>query len=567
MQRLRNTVTITALGLIALCALAPEASAQQAKLESEIPRLMQAAEIPGLSVAVIESGEPAWWKGFGVKDAETGEPVDEFTIFEAASLSKPVVAYGVLRMASRGEFDLDEPLWNTLAYERLEHDERSRELTARMVLTHTTGLPNWGGTPLEFNRDPGDSWGYSGEGFVYLQRTLEKKTGLPLNEIVAREVFDPLGMHSSSFVWTDAYDSLSATPHDLLGQATRKGRPDDANGAASLHTTAREYALFIAAVLRGEGLSPELAAEMIAPHVQVGERGDEAAEEYLFWGLGIGVQEGERGRAVWHWGDNGNFRCYVIAYPQDGRGIVYFTNSFNGLSVAGDLVSLEVEDTHWAVAWLDYWPYDKRQRLARIQLRRTLLNDGLDEALRVYDQLSSESAEVAEELPNLGAFAVQRGMVEEGLTILRDAVARDPSAESWIALAQAATTAGDYAQALDGYHEALAIDSTRADRLNPRIAWLEEGIAALEAPITLSAEQLAAYVGVYGPRHIVLREGSLYYRREGATAETRLTPLTRDIFALDSNKSFRIRFVADESGAFVKIVGLYSDGRTDETSR
>jgi CubicO group peptidase (beta-lactamase class C family) len=567
MQRVRKTVAIAALGLIAMCALAPQGSAQQAKLESEIPRLMQAAEIPGLSVAVIASGEPAWWKGFGVKNVETGEPVDEFTIFEAASLSKPVVAYAVLRMASRGEFDLDEPLWNTLVYERLEHDERSRELTARMVLTHTTGLPNWGGTPLEFNRDPGDSWGYSGEGFVYLQRTLEKTTGLALNEIVAREVFEPLGMHSSSFVWTDAYDSLSATPHDLLAQATRKGRPDDANGAASLHTTAREYALFVAAVLRGEGLSPELAAAMIAPQVPAGERGDEAAREHVYWGLGIGIQEGTRGRAVWHWGDNGNFRCYVIAYPEDGRGIAYFTNSFNGLSIAEDLISLAVEDTHWVIPWLDYWPYDNPRRLARIQLRRTLLNDGVGEALRVYRQLYSESVEVAEELPNLGSFAVQRGMVEEGLALLRDAVANDPSADNWIALAQAATTAGDYTQALDGYHEALAIDSTRAGDLNPRIAWLEEGIAALEEPVELSAEQLAAYVGVYGPRHIVLREGSLYYRREGATAETRLTPLTRDMFALESNRSFRIRFVADEIGVFVKIVGLYSDGRTDETLR
>jgi tetratricopeptide (TPR) repeat protein len=257
----------------------------------------------------------------------------------------------------------------------------------------------------------------------------------------------------------------------------------------------------------------------------------------------------------------------VIAYPEDGRGVVYFTNSFNGLSIAEDLVSLVVEDTHWAIARLDYWPYDNPQRLARIQLRRALLSDGVDEALRVYRQLSSESTEVADELPNLGAFAVQRGMVEEGMTILRDAVARDPSADNWVALAEAATTAGEYAQALDGYEEALAIDSTRADELNPRIAWLEEGIAALENPVVLNADQLAAYVGVYGPRHIVLREGSLYYRREGATAETRLTPLGRDMFALESTKSFRIRFGADESGTFVKIVGLYSDGRTDETSR
>jgi CubicO group peptidase (beta-lactamase class C family) len=126
MKLARRNFAIAVLSIFALCAVPARGSAQEAKLESEIPRLMQVAEIPGLSVAVLEAGEPSWWKGFGVKNVETGEPVDESTIFEAASLSKPVVAYAVLRMVSRGELDLDEPLWNTLAYERLEHDERGR---------------------------------------------------------------------------------------------------------------------------------------------------------------------------------------------------------------------------------------------------------------------------------------------------------------------------------------------------------------------------------------------------------------------------------------------------------
>ncbi len=117
-------------------------------LEEEMPRLLEQGKVPGLSIAVIRNGELSWSGGFGVKSLETQEPVDTQTIFEAASLSKPVFAYAVLRLAERGEIDLDTPLAEYLSYQRLLHEWRYRQITARIVMSHSTGMPNWGGDRL-----------------------------------------------------------------------------------------------------------------------------------------------------------------------------------------------------------------------------------------------------------------------------------------------------------------------------------------------------------------------------------------------------------------------------------
>jgi CubicO group peptidase (beta-lactamase class C family) len=99
-------------------------------------------------------------------------------------LSKPVFVYMVLRLADRGVIDLDKPLYTCgFSYDRIDKDPSSKLITARMVLDHTTGLPNWGGTPLEFLFTPGEKFNYSGEGYVYLQRVVEHVTGKSLEEL------------------------------------------------------------------------------------------------------------------------------------------------------------------------------------------------------------------------------------------------------------------------------------------------------------------------------------------------------------------------------------------------
>ncbi len=254
--------------LAALCLLAaPPAPAQD--LDVRLPSLMEKGNVPGLSIAVLRDGRLAWSGAFGVRSTETGERVDAQTVFEAASLSKPVFAYAVLRLAERGAFDLDTPLADILPYERLDHEPRYRQITARMVLSHSTGLPNWGGERLDLTFDPGTAWGYSGEGFVYLQKAVEHLTGLTLDALARREVFEPLGMTRSSYVWQDAFAGNAVARHSPQGEVEPIRQATEGNAAASLLTTAEDYARFLAAIVQSEGLRQETTDAMLTPVLSV----------------------------------------------------------------------------------------------------------------------------------------------------------------------------------------------------------------------------------------------------------------------------------------------------------
>ena len=260
---LRRTV-FAALVILAACGsprVAPiTGQPDTAALARELPRLLRVSGIPGLSMAVVQNGRVVWAGAFGTINDSAQTPLNAGTIFEAASLSKPVFAYMVLRLADRGEFDLDRPLYEMLEYPRLAHDERYKRITARIVLSHGTGLPNWGGEKLTLQFDPGTEYGYSGEGFVFLQKTIERVTGRSLDELARREVFEPLGMTRSSYVWQERFAGNAAYAKNWLWQVAPANRytQAEANAAASLLTTATDYAQFVAAVLTGRGLSPAM---------------------------------------------------------------------------------------------------------------------------------------------------------------------------------------------------------------------------------------------------------------------------------------------------------------------
>ena len=234
-------------------------------LEREIPKLMEAANIPGLSMAVVRDGQIFWKKAFGVKSQETKEPVDENTMFEAASLTKTVTAYAAMRLMERGELDLDRPLHEYFPdkeYKKLSRDERYKQLTARLILTHTTGLPNWGSRLM---RDPGLQYGYSGEGFLYLGRTIEQISGMSLQDFAQKEIFEPLGMAHTSYIWNETYAANGACGHDDHERAHNLRKRTESNGGASLLTTAGDYAKFICALLNAQGLSQETIDQMTSP--------------------------------------------------------------------------------------------------------------------------------------------------------------------------------------------------------------------------------------------------------------------------------------------------------------
>src|SRR5262249_49289907 len=133
------------------------------ELDRFVRAYLEYYKIPGISIAVIKDFEVVYHRGFGVKNTATREPVDDDTVFEAASMTKPVFAYTVLRLVDRGVLDLDTPLYTYLPYEDIAHDDRYKLITARMVLTHRTGFPNWRTGKLDIKFTPGTQVSYSGE--------------------------------------------------------------------------------------------------------------------------------------------------------------------------------------------------------------------------------------------------------------------------------------------------------------------------------------------------------------------------------------------------------------------
>jgi CubicO group peptidase (beta-lactamase class C family) len=211
---------------LALLLCAFRSQAQEPNFATLIPELMTRANIPGLSIALIEDGKIAWVGSFGVKNTKTGEEVDDRTVFQAASLSKVVFAYGVLKLVDQGKLDLDTPL-SKYVPEYVQNDYRINAITARHVLTHRTGFPNWrpDGQLLVIHFKPGDRFSYSGEGFVHLQRAVEKFASLPLDTWMRQTVFDPLQMTDSSYLWQPKYDTLAASGHSPTGTPEKFFKP------------------------------------------------------------------------------------------------------------------------------------------------------------------------------------------------------------------------------------------------------------------------------------------------------------------------------------------------------
>jgi CubicO group peptidase (beta-lactamase class C family) len=469
---------------------------------SRIPELMEKVGIPGLAIAVVQEGDIRT-AHYGVESTETGRAGGPETLFEAASLSKPVFAYMVLRLVERGELDLDQPLHEILEYERFGGDERALALTPRIVLSHQTGLPNWGGDVLPFGFDPGSRFGYSGEGYLYFQRALEKKTGLPLDALARREVFEPLGMGASRFTWSEDDPPRLAIGHDEAGTPRKRNAPEQ-NAAGSLFTTAGDYARFLVAVLDAQGLESETLEASFEPAVRMqgGERRSPRAAEIagkVGWGLGWGTQEHEsgEGRLLWHWGDNGIFHAFVAAVPAERSAVVYFANSSNGLAVARELMQPIAGDMDLTFAWLGH----------------AQTNDA-------------------------GWAERRRGHLAEG--------------------------EGDYATAIEHFQQAVAADPGDEESVR-RVEWLGDLLRVRQEPVEVSVELLELYSGRYGPRILTQTGGKLTYQREGRDPYT-LIPLSEDTFALDGMADFRLRVVT-EDGSPVKLMGLYVNGHSDESPR
>ncbi|MGZ8937793.1 MAG: serine hydrolase domain-containing protein [Limisphaerales bacterium] len=328
------------------------------ELESLIPKLMTECVVPGLSIAVVRDGKLLWTRGFGVKESGTKEAVNDGTVFEAASVSKTVFAYAALKLCDRGVLELDAPLTKYLPDRFMDGDARLDRITARQVLSHSSGFQDWrsGAVPLKIHFTPGTQFMYSGEGYFYLQSVMTHLTGrvdpadcanyeadlevcaTDFDAYMKRTLLAPFGMDGSGYEWSESFEKNAARPHDVNGNVIAKGKPrapDVARygSAGGLITTARDFAKFLIEIVAPKEsdafrLKKETLREMVRPQIKLPP--DQKMDGATSWALGWAVQERPEGNLLVHSGGQSGFRSLAMASVEKRSGFIALTNSDNG---------------------------------------------------------------------------------------------------------------------------------------------------------------------------------------------------------------------------------------------
>jgi hypothetical protein len=336
--------------------------------EIDCLRLITEAMVPGMASAIIREGRLDRYVCCGKRSAQAPATIDEHTVFDAASLSKPVFAHAVLQLLDQGCLSLDAPLSNYLP-NYLPSDDRASLITARQVLSHSGGFPNWRSSdvPLKTYFQPGERFSYSGEGFLYLQKAVEAITGEKLHVLAARLVLKPFEMTRSSFIWDWSFDQNRAYPHDPFGRPALGGKPGEGNAAGSLQTTAADFARFLLSALDGARLRPETAQAWLHPqidirhpHIQNLAPTQDEVETGVAWGLGWGLESAEGN--FFHWGDNGAFKAFTISSMQSRNALVCFMNGASGLTIMPEFVAAFMPSDRPSLSWLDYGRHDSPTR-------------------------------------------------------------------------------------------------------------------------------------------------------------------------------------------------------------
>jgi CubicO group peptidase (beta-lactamase class C family) len=305
-------------------------------LENRIPALMKEAVVPGVSIAMVRNGKLDWRRGFGVRDTVSKAPVDTATVFNAASMSKPVFAYAVLQLCDRGMLNLDTPLTRYTPDRFIAGDPRLDLITARHVLSHTSGFQNWRepDEPLAIHFTPGEQFLYSGEGYSYLQSVVTRIYGKPIDEFMRDNVFDSLGMTSSTYLWNRTIEPHLAHPHDAKGAPFATQPPTPASmarygAAGELWRTPTDYARLLIEVVRqndsdGQHLKREMLREMTRPHVKTGDALNS------WWSLGWQLLPTGNSFVISHGGGNKGWACFSAISEESRSGFVVMTNGDNG---------------------------------------------------------------------------------------------------------------------------------------------------------------------------------------------------------------------------------------------
>ena len=350
----KGTGLVTAFLLFTLLSCGKKENSVESYIGFDIPKStvdqyleeqMKARNIPGMSIALFEDGKIVHHKTFGYANWQDSVKVNDQTIFEAASLSKPMFAYFVMKYVDEGKLDLDKPLYEYLPYPDIAHDERYKQITARMVLSHRSGFPNWRNDlpdkRLVIQFDPGTDFFYSGEGYMYLSKVLkhiDQTDWEGLERSFQAKVAQPLGLEHTVFIQDDYSIRHKAEPYDENGQWVSPERDYDSlfryqfRAPASVHTEAIDFSKWLIALSNREGLSAASYQEMWKVHSFV----DEYNGIPIDYTLGFYKPDLPLTNIYSHGGNNYGFTAYFTFDPDKKWGFALFTNSEYGEELGGE---------------------------------------------------------------------------------------------------------------------------------------------------------------------------------------------------------------------------------------
>lgn len=313
------------------------AAAGRAALDRDMPAILAKHRVPSVSVAKVEKGRVVLAAAYG--EQSPGVPATARTLYNVASLTKPISAEVVLRLAARGRLSLDEPMHPHWVDPDVAGDPRHRLLTPRLALSHRTGFPNWrflaADGKLAFAHSPGESIGYSGEGYEWVSRFAERKTRRDFESLAKTLVFDPAGMKETAYTRRPWFAGRLAVGTDEQGRPVPAADRTDYVASDDVHTTAEDYARFMISAMNRQGLTPRIASQRESVQASTRDKfcaGDKkpACPAEIGFGLGWEVHRYRSGTILFHTGsDRGEF-ALAFFNPRTRSGAVVLTNSRNG---------------------------------------------------------------------------------------------------------------------------------------------------------------------------------------------------------------------------------------------
>lgn len=361
-----------------------------AEIDKTVKRLMDTANVQGLGLAIINNNKTVFLKSYGYKNKVASELLDTNTVMYGASFSKAVFAYLTMKLVQEKVIQLDQPLFHYLRkpisgyeyFSDLASDDRWKLITARMCLSHTTGLPNvrWvhprtgvedtlGVMRIYFT--PGTKYAYSGEALKLLQLVIEEITGKTVEDLAIEKVFSPIGMKRTGFIWHKEFDENYAIGHLENGVLNPKKKRTTPVASGSLVTTISDYSKFIEFIMQKRGLSKEYYSEMLSPQIRIYSKvqfptiTEETTTENksidLSYGLGWGLLQCKYGKAFFKEGHDDAWRNYNINFIDKGISIIIMTNSANGELIFKELLETLIGDIYTPWKWETYFPYNYKK--------------------------------------------------------------------------------------------------------------------------------------------------------------------------------------------------------------